>query len=73
MDTLMAFYLGRMSVQEPDAHFTVVSKDTGFDTLLSCMKESGVQCRRVTDAMSMDPASRADPTPPMRPGTADKG
>ena len=69
MDTVMAFYLGRMSVQLPDAHFTVMSKDTGFDAIVNYMKEAGVQCRRVADAMSMDPTCRTNPTQPVRPGT----
>lgn len=60
MDSIMAFYLGRLSVELPDAHFTIMSKDTGFDPLVNYMKEAGVQCRRVADTLSADQPSRGN-------------
>ena len=58
MDAIISFYLGRLSVEMPDASFTIMSRDAGFDPLLICMKEAGVQCRRVADTSAMEPTTR---------------
>lgn len=55
MDSIMAFYLGRLSVELPDASFTLISKDTGFDQLVNYVKDMGVQCRRVADVANLPP------------------
>lgn len=42
LDFHIALYIGRLSSQEPDAFFHVVSKDKGFDPLIHHLKEIGV-------------------------------
>lgn len=38
LDFHIAFYIGQISVKEPDAFFHIVSKDTGFDPLIAHLK-----------------------------------
>lgn len=47
VDFHIAFYIGQLSISDPDAGFTIVSKDTGFDPLVRHLKASGIACRRV--------------------------
>jgi hypothetical protein len=46
VDFHIAYYIGRLAATTPDAHFHVISKDTGFDPLLKHLKEQGIFCRR---------------------------
>jgi hypothetical protein len=45
-DFHIAYYIGRLAATAPNAHFHVISKDTGFDPLLKHLKEQGVSCER---------------------------
>ncbi|MEO6264943.1 MAG: PIN domain-containing protein [Luteimonas sp.] len=47
LDFHIAFYIGRLSAAHPDADFTIVSKDTGFDPLVRHLATLGIACRRV--------------------------
>lgn len=47
LDFHLAFYLGRLSLQHPQASFVIVSKDTGFDPLVKHLNRLGTACRRV--------------------------
>jgi hypothetical protein len=46
LDFHIAYYIGRLAATAQDAHFHVISKDTGFDPLLKHLKEQGISCRR---------------------------
>jgi len=46
VDFHIAYYIGRLAATMPDAHFYVISKDTGFDPLIKHLKERGIFCRR---------------------------
>lgn len=35
LDFHLAFYIGELSARDPEAYFNIVSKDTGFDPLVS--------------------------------------
>ena len=48
LDFYIAYFLGRQSLETPEAKFFVVSRDTGFDPLLQHLRSHGVTCRRVT-------------------------
>lgn len=48
LDFHLAYYIGRLAVQEPDAYFHIVSKDTGFDPLLQHLKSQKILAGRVT-------------------------
>lgn len=47
LDFHIAYYIGNLSAQEPDAYFHVVSKDTGFDPLIQHLKSKKVLAGRV--------------------------
>ncbi|RYG26591.1 MAG: hypothetical protein EON93_21360 [Burkholderiales bacterium] len=38
LDFHIAFYLGRLATQDPDAYFHVISRDTGFDPLIEHLR-----------------------------------
>jgi hypothetical protein len=46
LDFLIAYYIGRLACQGPDAFFHIISKDSGFDPLIQHLKENNVFCGR---------------------------
>jgi hypothetical protein len=48
LDFHIAYYIGRLAAETPDAHFHVISKDTGFDPLIKHLKAKQVFCQRLT-------------------------
>jgi hypothetical protein len=46
LDFHIAYYIGRMSAEIPDAHFHVISKDKGFDPLIKYLKAQKIFCQR---------------------------
>lgn len=48
LDFHIAYYIGRIAVQEPEAFFHIISKDTGFDPLIQHLKDKKVFCGRWT-------------------------
>ena len=46
LDFHIAYYIGRLAVQHPDAYFHVISKDSGFDPLISHLRRQKIHCRR---------------------------
>jgi len=51
LDFHITYYLGRLAAVDPAGSFYIVSKDTGFDSLLAHMTKSGIDCAR---AVSID-------------------
>jgi hypothetical protein len=52
LDFHIAFYIGQLATQEPDAYFHIISKDTGFDPLIQHLKSKKIFANRtqnVTD------------------------
>ena len=49
LDFHIAFYIGRLSVTEPDAYFHIISKDTGFDPLVAHLKSKKILSARWED------------------------
>jgi hypothetical protein len=48
LDFHIAFYIGRLAVEFPDAYFHVISKDKGFDPLIKHLKTHKIFCQRST-------------------------
>jgi hypothetical protein len=48
LDFHIAYYIGRLAAENPEAHFHIVSKDTGFDPLVRHVERHGISCVRVT-------------------------
>lgn len=46
LDFHIAFYIGRLSAQHPDARFVIVSRDTGFDPLIQYCKAEKIHVVR---------------------------
>jgi hypothetical protein len=49
LDFHIAFYVGQLATQEPDAYFHIISKDTGFDPLIRHLKSQKVLAGRWPD------------------------
>ena len=49
LDFHITFVLGRLTQKDPDAFFHVISKDTGFDPLISYLKNQRIFCKRSED------------------------
>lgn len=47
LDFHIAYAIGHLSAQHPDARFTIVSRDTGFDPLIKYLAHKNVVCKRV--------------------------
>ncbi len=47
LDFHIAFYIGRISQQEPGASFRILSGDKGFDPLIRKVNELGIACDRL--------------------------
>jgi hypothetical protein len=58
LDFHIAFYIGRLAAQEPDAYFHIISKDTGFDPLIQHLKTKEIFAARSGDIADI-PLSRA--------------
>ena len=48
LDFHIAFYIGRISVTDKDAYFHIVSNDTGFDPLITHLKQEHIFTDRVS-------------------------
>lgn len=48
LDFHIAFYIGRLAAETPDAYFHVISKDKGFDPLIKHLKTQKIFCQRST-------------------------
>ncbi len=46
LDFHIAYQIGRLAVQEPEAYFHVISKDKGFDPLIEHLKGQGLHASR---------------------------
>ena len=49
LDFHLAFYVGELSAKEPDAFFHIISKDTGFDSLIKHLRARKIQIQREKD------------------------
>jgi len=68
LDFHIAYYIGRLAAEYPDAYLHIISKDTGFDPLIKHLKGQGISCQRsaaVTD-MPMIKVANAESVPPER-------
>lgn len=49
LDFHIAYYIGRLALEEPGVEFRIISRDTGFDPLVRHLNASGVRCKRLPD------------------------
>ncbi|KPL85942.1 PIN domain-containing protein [Herpetosiphon geysericola] len=62
LDFHIAFYIGQLAAQEPNAYFHIVSKDTGFDPLIQHLKTKKIMAKRVQDVSEIPPIKVAQAT-----------
>ena len=53
LDFHIAYYIGHLTAAEPDAYFHIISKDTGFDPLISHLKSKKIFACRSKDISDM--------------------
>ena len=53
LDFHIAYYIGHLAATEPDAYFHIISKDTGFDPLISHLKSKKIFACRSKDIGDM--------------------
>ena len=46
LDFHIAYYIGPLAAESPDARLHVISKDTGFDPLIKHLHAQGISCQR---------------------------
>lgn len=66
LDFHIAFYIGRLAATIPEASFTIVSKDTGFDPLIKHLATLGIVCARVKAITDIVPAKQTAIAPAMK-------
>lgn len=49
LDFHIAYYIGKLTEQDNDAYFHIISKDTGFDPLIKHLKERKIFAQRERD------------------------
>ena len=49
LDFHMAFYVGQLSLQDPEGYFHIISKDTGFDPLVKHLRSKKIRIHRERD------------------------
>lgn len=49
LDFHIAYYIGKLTSEEPGSYFHIISKDAGFDPLIKHLRESKVKVYRATD------------------------
>jgi hypothetical protein len=59
LDFHIAYYIGKLAVEHPQATFCIVSKDTGFDPLIRHLKARKITCRRTTAMTDLAQSKRA--------------
>ena len=53
LDFHIAFHIGSLSNQDPNAFFHIISKDTGFDPLIQHLKERKIFASRSKDVLDI--------------------
>jgi len=49
LDFHIAFYIGELVANDPNAHFHIISRDSGFDSLIKHLKARGIKIQRERD------------------------
>ncbi|WP_422674157.1 PIN domain-containing protein [Billgrantia antri] len=49
----MAYYIGELAAKDSGAYFHIISRDTGFDTLIKHLKLRGIKIQRERDLVEI--------------------
>ena len=64
LDFHIAFYIGKLSAENPDAYFHIISKDKGFDPLIKHLREQKISCSRSSSVSEIPLVKSSDKMPP---------
>lgn len=53
IDFNIAFQLGELAIQHPEAQFSILSNDPGFNEIIGSLKAKGIDCAIFSDPESM--------------------
>lgn len=62
LDFHIAFYVGQLSMQEPEAYFHIISRDAGFDPLIKHLKARKIRIQREKDLAEIPPLRMSSAT-----------
>lgn len=65
VDFHIAYYAGRIAVQEPTAALRIISKDKGFDPLVRHLNACGIACQRLAELPGAAGKAAEAPKPPV--------
>lgn len=60
LDFHIAYYIGKLSVENPDAYFHIISKDKGFDPLIKHLRDQKIFCSRSASVLEIPLVKSAD-------------
>jgi hypothetical protein len=60
LDFHIAYYIGKLSAAHPDAYFHIISKDKGFDPLITHLKDQKIFCSRSESVLEIPLVKAAD-------------
>lgn len=61
LDFHIAYYVGRLAIENPGALFHIISKDTGFDPLIQHLTTQNIVCQRFSSISDMFPEKTSKP------------
>lgn len=64
LDFHIAYYIGRLSADNPGAYFHIISKDTGYDPLIEHLKKQNVFCCRSESVLDIPLVKSTDKLSP---------
>ena len=73
LDFILAYHLGQAALAEPKAYFHILSKDSGFDSLVEFLQSKQIKARRHADwdtlhtALTLKPPAPKSSTPAIKP------
>ncbi len=62
LDFHITYYLGKLTAKHPEGQFHIISKDTGFDSLIKHLQSKGIHCKRspsIEQMLGVGPATLA--------------
>src|SRR5437879_3147172 len=72
LDSTLAYYLGRAVAADPTGYFHIVSKDAGYDPLITHLRSRHISARRHDSLSTLTFAARPNPATPTRPAAVPK-
>lgn len=64
LDFHIAYYIGKLSAENPEAYFHIISKDTGFDPLTRYLRARKIRCERRPTLLDIPLLAMASMTTP---------